>query len=89
MTYFAKSRYDKPSLATRAVAAMVHRVGEPFKFGWIPDELPDYLAERGFVLTRDVSMRAAAEELLPHDLAAVVFRADSYTASARRTTGPA
>jgi methyltransferase (TIGR00027 family) len=89
MTYIAKSRWDKPSLATRAVAAMVQRLGEPFKFGWVPDELPDYLAGRGFALIRDVAMREAAAALMPPDLARVVFRADSYTASARRTTGPA
>jgi len=43
MTYFAKSRTVSLSLRTRAVKALVARVGEPWRWGWLPDELPPYL----------------------------------------------
>ena len=72
MTYFAKARIEQPSLATRAMKALVARVGEPYRFGWTPGELPAYLAERGFSLTKDLAIADAARALLPADLAAHV-----------------
>jgi O-methyltransferase involved in polyketide biosynthesis len=65
MTYFAKDRIARPSLATRMIKAVVATFGEPWRFGWNPADLPGYLAERGFKLERDVSMAEAAQELLP------------------------
>src|SRR5206468_10946522 len=50
MTYFAKSRISQPSLTTRAMQAIVARVGEPWRWGWVPDELPAYLGARGFAV---------------------------------------
>jgi methyltransferase (TIGR00027 family) len=85
MTYFAKSRLTNPSLATRALRALVQRVGEPFKFGWAPEELPAYLEARGFELVRDVATTEAARALLPPALAAQVSQADSHVAQVRRT----
>jgi methyltransferase (TIGR00027 family) len=73
MTYFSKSRLAKPSLATRAIRAVVARAGEPFRFGWEPDELPGYLAERGLELVADIPMSDAAKALLPPELAAHVY----------------
>jgi len=70
MTYFAKSGFTKPSLATRAMQAVVGAFGEPWKFGWQTDELPSYLAERKFELVRDISMADAATKLLPPRFAA-------------------
>jgi methyltransferase (TIGR00027 family) len=67
MTYFAKSRLAKPSLATRVVQAVVSTVGEP-----VPEELPDYLAERGLELVDDIGLNDAAQSLLPPELAASV-----------------
>ena len=89
MTYIAKARLRRPPLATRAFLALVQQLGEPFKFGWIPDELPGYLEARGFALVRDISMRDAARALMPAEFAAVVLRADSYAAFARRLPGVA
>ena len=82
MTYFAKSRLTKPSFATRVVQATVARLGEPWKFGWVPEELPEYLSVRGFQLARDISTPDAARELLPAELARTVRRADSHVAIA-------
>jgi len=76
MTYFARTRITEPSLATRVISAVVARVGEPWKWGWDPSELPRYLADRGFSVDRDLSMAAAARELLPAPLAALVSRDD-------------
>jgi methyltransferase (TIGR00027 family) len=85
MTYFAKKRLEQPSLATRAVAAVVSRLGEPWKWGWIPEELPAYLRERGFELIRDVSAVDAASELLPPALASSIRAADSHVAISHGT----
>jgi methyltransferase (TIGR00027 family) len=76
MTYFAKSRLETPSLVTRAVKAVVASFGEPWKFGWAPEELPAYLADRGFALIRDVALSDAARALLPADLAAQLATPD-------------
>jgi methyltransferase (TIGR00027 family) len=82
MTYMTRSRLQR-SLAVRAVRAVVQRLGEPFRFGWEPDELPDYLATRGFALTSDVSTADAGRALLPRDLAAQIVQTDRV-AIARR-----
>jgi O-methyltransferase involved in polyketide biosynthesis len=76
MTYFAKDRIARPSLATRALKAVVATFGEPWRFGWVPAELPAYLAARGFRLDRDVAIAAAARELLPAALAELVGKED-------------
>lgn len=85
MTYFAKARLERPSLATRLVKAAVARLGEPFRWGWVPEELGGYLAERGFELHDDVSAKEAAHHLLPPALAKAVDRADSRIALAAVT----
>jgi len=72
MTYFARARLKKPSLATRVVQAAVARMGEPWTWGWAYDELPDYLEERGWDLTRDIITADAARELLPANLASAI-----------------
>jgi methyltransferase (TIGR00027 family) len=69
LTYFAKSHVEAPSLLTRAIKAVVATMGEPWKFGWVPDQLPDYLAAREFSLVRDIALADAARELLPAELA--------------------
>lgn len=72
MTYFAKPRLHRPSLATRLVQAAVARIGEPWRWSWQPDDLPPYLAERGWELVDDLTAPDAARALLPADLAAAV-----------------
>lgn len=82
MTYFAKAAVEQPSLASRAIRAVVSRAGEPWRFGWEPGELPGYLAARGLALRRDISLAAAARELLPAELAAHVSNNDKGIAFA-------
>ena len=69
MTYFHRRGIARPSLATRAVAALVARVGEPWRFGWDPSELPAWMAARAFRVERDVALADAAAALLPPELA--------------------
>lgn len=76
LTYFAKSRITTPSLITRAMKAVVATFGEPWKFGWLPEELPAYLAARKLTLVRDIAMSDAARELLPPELAMHVANPD-------------
>jgi hypothetical protein len=61
---------------------VVSSVGEPWKWGWNPDTLPAYLAERDFTLLRDVPMRDAARELLPPQIAIHVPHRDRRIAVA-------
>src|SRR5215475_10494986 len=67
LTYMTRERLQR-SVALRAVRAVVRSLGEPFRFGWNPDELPAYLAARGFARISDVSTADAAHRLLPHEL---------------------
>jgi O-methyltransferase involved in polyketide biosynthesis len=83
MTYMTRRRMQR-SVAVRAVRAVVRSFGEPFRFGWNPDELPGYLAVRGFALTSDVSITDAGHQLLPHELAAQIPQSDRV-AIAHRT----
>jgi O-methyltransferase involved in polyketide biosynthesis len=83
MTYFARTRITEPSLATRVISAVVARVGEPWKWGWDPSELPRYLADRGFSIERDLAMSQAARELLPASFAALVSNDDQRISFSR------
>jgi methyltransferase (TIGR00027 family) len=82
MTYVIKKRLERPSLISRAMQVVVSAVGEPWKWGWNPDQLPEYLAERHFTLLRDVPMRDAARELLPPQFAIHVPHRDRRIAVA-------
>ena len=57
MTYFAKSRISGRRSRRARVQAVVARVGEPWRLGWVPDELPAYLAQRGWSMVRDCRCR--------------------------------
>lgn len=83
MTYFPRSRIEQPSLAVRAIAAVVRRAGEPWQFGWDPRELPAYLAARGFTVERERSFADAATELLPPEFSAQLLGRDERVALAR------
>lgn len=78
MTYFSKSRIEQPTLATRALKAIVATFGEPWRFGWAPDQLSAYLHERGFRLEENIAMADAARALLPPRYASLVSREDRH-----------
>jgi len=83
MTYFARDRLVRQELATRAIRAVVARLGEPWVFGWEPHELPPYLDARGFAVVHDRAMGEAARDLLPHELAKRVLSHDQRYTLAR------
>jgi methyltransferase (TIGR00027 family) len=75
MTYFARTRLTEPSLATRMISAVVARVGEPWRWGWIRLNCPPTSPLR----VRDPArpaMSDAARELLPPALASYVANSD-------------
>ena len=65
ITYFDKVLVQRPKPLHRLLAALVAGVGEPFTFGWAPEELPGWLMQRGFVLVSDRDAATLARELLP------------------------
>jgi methyltransferase (TIGR00027 family) len=85
---FAFTYLERRFLAQRARArflrSLLNRVGEPFRFGWDPAELPAWLAARGFSLESDRPANEAARELLPPAYAALVQDPTSHIALARR-----
>lgn len=65
MTYLHSRRLAEPTWSTRAIAAVVARAGEPWRSGFDPDELHDWMKARGFGVARDESTADAAARLLP------------------------
>lgn len=65
VTYFEKSRIERPDPVRALIAKFVARRGEPFKFGWSPAELPGWFAARGFEVAWDRDMADLAQSLLP------------------------
>ena len=64
MTYVDRALLERPSLRARVAQAFVARVGEPFRFGWYPSELPSWMRARGFEVERDHTAREWSRELL-------------------------
>lgn len=65
VTYVDRELLDHPTLRARTAQAFVSRVGEPFRFGWHPRDLPAWMRARGFEIDRDRSMSEWGSELLP------------------------
>ncbi len=63
--YVRRDLVDRPGPLTRAVAAVVRGVGEPFRSGFDPDELPAWLGSRGFSLRSDDDFATLAQRMLP------------------------
>ncbi len=72
MTYFERTRIEQPSPMMRLVRTVVRAGGEPFVWGWQADELPPYLAARGFTVRENRSLDDAARDHWPPEVAAVV-----------------
>ncbi len=68
-TYVERRLFEKPTLRARLAQRFVSRMGEPFRFGWNPQELPMWLTMRGFVIERDATMQELSRELLPERFA--------------------
>jgi methyltransferase (TIGR00027 family) len=86
-TYFAKGLLASPARRDRLMRRFVASHGEPWIFGWEPDQLPAWLAARGFALEHDDSTAALAARWLPPDLAARVKEDQRRIVLARRAPG--
>lgn len=65
-TYFDRQHVaGRAPLPSRLARALVAQVGEPWRWGWSPEQLPGWLAARQLTLLRETSMPAAAAQLLP------------------------
>jgi methyltransferase (TIGR00027 family) len=72
-TYFEKDRMLRHrGLSHRLLRRFVASVGEPFRFGWDPNELPAWLKARGFELLSDRTEEELARSLLPPEAASRV-----------------
>ncbi len=90
--YFDRSGMDRPGPARAIVARVVSLSGEPFRFGWLPAEVPGWFEARGFSVASDRTMRDLARTLLPavyvpivgddHSRIAVFRRHPVFSASA-------
>jgi methyltransferase (TIGR00027 family) len=83
-TYFAKGFVASSAARDQLMRRFVASHGEPWIFGWEPDELPAWLAQRGFVLEHDDSTAALAVRWLEPDLAARVEEGQRRIVLARR-----
>jgi methyltransferase (TIGR00027 family) len=83
-TYFAKDLLAAPGWRNRLMRQFVARHGEPWVFGWDPEQLPAFLAAHGFALEHDDSMLDLARRWLPRDLAARLSEDQRRIALARR-----
>jgi methyltransferase (TIGR00027 family) len=65
MTYLDRRALERQPSEVALSARLVARVGEPWRFGWRPAELPAWLAERGFRVLSDEDDAGLAARLLP------------------------
>jgi methyltransferase (TIGR00027 family) len=85
LTYLDRAAIERPPLRLRVVRAVVARLGEPFRWGWDPIELPAWLGSRGFTLVSDRTDAGLARELLPPRFAATYHGGLRHIAVAERT----
>jgi len=83
-TYHDRSAIERPPLRMAVTGAVLARLGEPFRFGWDPQELPGWLASRGFQLTSDRTDADYARELFPPRYAATYHGGLRHLAVAAR-----
>jgi methyltransferase (TIGR00027 family) len=69
-TYFSLDRFRTLSWRERFIRRYVARRGEPWRFGWDPPALPEWLSSRGFTLVHDDTTAELAARWLPAEFAA-------------------
>jgi methyltransferase (TIGR00027 family) len=82
--YLERRGLEHPSLPNRLARGFVGLTGEPFRFGFDPDELPGWLSARGFRLDRDARMTELARELVGEAGARITKRDDRRIALSTR-----
>jgi len=83
-TYFDRAAIDHPPLREKLVQAVVARLGEPFRFGFDPNDLPSFLGRHGFALLSDRTDGDLARELFPPRVARDYKGAMRHVAVAER-----
>lgn len=86
LTYQDRRKIDRPGPIWRAVARVVARVGEPFTFGWRPDEVGGWFAPRGWRLVTDDDGVDLARRWLPRRYARLVVPRGHHVATFERRT---
>ena len=81
-SYFERARVERPPPSGR-LGMIVARLGEPWRFGWDPVELPAWLELRGFGIESDRTDGELAQALLPPRYAARVRAVGRHVAIAR------
>jgi methyltransferase (TIGR00027 family) len=81
-TYIERAVIDRPPVRTRALRTVLAGVGEPFRFGWHPAALPDWLDARGLELESDRAEVELAADLLPPRYSTRVTREGRHVAVA-------
>jgi O-methyltransferase involved in polyketide biosynthesis len=64
-TYNDFNRQQRPRLSKRIAAAIAGRAGEPWIFGWKPEELPGWMQLRGFHVRENENEVTLAQRYLP------------------------
>lgn len=83
-TYLDRAALERPPLRMHLLGAFVARLGEPLRFGWDPQELPGWLAARGFVVVSDRTDVTLARELFPPRFATTAHGGLRHLAVAER-----
>ena len=81
-TYFDRRLIGRRRGPLSNLSSFVARAGEPFRFGWDPAQLPQWLASRGLRLLWDVEAGERSPALLPAREAALVPRDGRHIALA-------
>jgi methyltransferase (TIGR00027 family) len=84
VTYLDQRVIRDPEGDAVLTATLVSRVGEPYKFGFVPEKLPDWLAERGFRALSDETDAALAGRYLSAREVARFPRGERHVALAER-----
>lgn len=75
-TYFDRAIIETRHALSSLAKTFVAQVGEPWRWGWNPEELPAWMAARQLEVLRNVSMSEEAARLLPPQWAADVREPD-------------
>lgn len=84
VTYLDRRAIHAPEGDARLTATLVSRVGEPYRFGFQPTELPAWLEERGFDLLHDETDAALAARYLSAREVGRFPRRERHVALAKR-----
>jgi methyltransferase (TIGR00027 family) len=81
-TYLDVRAVHRPRGDAKLTARLVAHVGEPYRFGWDPPELPRWLEQRGFALREDHSDAELALRHFPASVARRFARGERHIALA-------